>query len=147
MVGFQLTKACPHSFRWARIYKFATKTLYFRYLQRRNKNIVFGGNWRNCLSFNCEQKEVPFSLKRSMLTESFSKTVKKTQQSVQQNSVWSDKYLFPFPKIFGQHHCHGITTSATLPYIFCIRVLTLTPVTTNAASSLTRQTKSRTRAP
>ena len=43
----------------------------------------------NCLSPNCEQKEASFSLKCSMLTESSSKTVKKTRQSAfaKKNSV------------------------------------------------------------
>ena len=130
------------------------------HLQIRDKSVIFHvftmsqqiyRFWTkgNCLSPNCEQKEASFSLKCSMLTESFSKTVKKTRQSAfaKKYSVESNKYFFPFPKFFGQRHYHAITTSATLPYVFCIRALTLTPVTTNAASSLTRQTKSRTRAP
>ena len=76
------------------------------HLQIRDKSVIFHvftmsqqiyRFWTkaNCLSPNCEQKEASFSLKCSMLTESSSKTVKKTRQSAfAKKKVYSQTNIF-----------------------------------------------------
>ena len=82
------------------------------HLQIRDKSVIFHvfitsqqkyRFWTkgNCLSPNCEQKEASFSLKCSMLTESSSKTVKKTRQSAfAKKIVYSQTNIFSVSKIF-----------------------------------------------